>query len=200
MEFCCMAKCCDFMELCDLCGFFRNVLGNLPKKSAFFRVFPKTPEAAFSDRKPTKVEAPRNGPAKPRKYAYSFDWRVNVWTENPTPCPPPLSGEGVRFNMRGIFRKQISRAFAVRFCFYHRLFRFCSPVPEREGGQGEGFDFAQLADDYYTHTRGDRKPKLTLAKVPDSVYNVFRLFGDGKSSGKAERKTYGQFISCHARL
>ena len=36
--------------------------------------------------------------------------------------------------------------------FSYRLFGFCSPVPEREGGQGEGFDFAQLADKLFTHT------------------------------------------------
>ena len=29
---------------------------------------------------------------------------------------------------------------------------FCSPVPEREGGQREGFDCAKLAKKRFTHT------------------------------------------------
>ena len=64
--------------------------------------------------------------------------------------PAPERGGGTQKYALNL-QNWIFSASPIEICFYYRLFKFCSPVPEREGGQGEGFDFAQLANDCYTY-------------------------------------------------
>ena len=83
----------------------------------------------------------------------NFSWRksLSLWQD--------LSGEGVREKRGKSFENQALSDFQR----FYRAFRFCSPVPEREGGEGEGFDCAKPANDCYAHTAHSMR-KVFLGK------------------------------------
>ena len=71
--------------------------------------------------------------------------------------PPSLKGKGDRG--KGSIPRNVH-------LFYYRFSGFCSPVPERERGQGEGFDSAQIAK-----IRIKGFPEIPLAFPAKSCYS-----------------------------
>ena len=87
--------------------------------------------------------APPDSVVSVKRYLESFS------QSNPSPCPPSLSGTGERilkalsspanFPLQG----RLSETYSVSSLILR--FKFCSPAPERGGGQGEGFSVHPFA-------------------------------------------------------